>query len=234
MEFGLLKSKIDKKLTESYSNETFNKEIKNFKKLVLENTDISKAYHIYNELSKNKGFEKEFADDYLDECVELFNRIKFNQKSISLLESWVGKVKCENEYKDIDTLFGKNTLVIENIINSKNRILSNLTTKVSEPEVVKIPLDQVVEVANNALKNYLESLNESELKDIKKYMSLSESELKTRYEMLSEMVVEKLESLSNESDEDVKKSIKETINKIQTENVDSISLLKLKSLNENL
>ena len=31
MEFGLLKSKIEKKLTESYSKDTFNKEIKNFK-----------------------------------------------------------------------------------------------------------------------------------------------------------------------------------------------------------
>ena len=37
IKFGILKSKIEKVLLESYSNNTFKGELKNFKKLVLEN-----------------------------------------------------------------------------------------------------------------------------------------------------------------------------------------------------
>lgn len=234
MEFGILKSKIEQKLLESYSNKTFNTEIKNFKKLVLEQNDINKAYHLYNELSKQKGFEKEFAEDFLNECVDLYGRIKFTNKSISLLENWLKDVKVKNEYKDIDTVLAKNTIVIENIINSKQNILFNLTKKENKVDSVNIPLDKIVEVANTTLKNYLETLNESDLNNIKKYMSLTESEIKVRYDVLSEMVIEKLEKLSSTSDSDVKKSITETIEKIKTEPVDSVSLLKLKTLNDSL
>ena len=49
MEFGILKSKIETKLTESYNNKNFDSEIKKFKKYILEESltaDVSliKAY----------------------------------------------------------------------------------------------------------------------------------------------------------------------------------------------
>ena len=42
--FGLLKTKIENVLLESYANDTFKDEIKNFKKYVLENKNISKLF----------------------------------------------------------------------------------------------------------------------------------------------------------------------------------------------
>jgi hypothetical protein len=234
MEFGILKSKIEKKLTESYSKNSFNKEIKTFRDVVLKNDGISRAYHIYNEISKSKGFDKKFAEDYVNECIDIFNRIKFSKKSISLLESWVSGTKCENQYKDIDTIFNKSTLVIENIIESKNKIISNLTTKESTTELINIPLEKIVEVANENLKNYLTDLNESELNQVKKYLTLPKNEISKRYEVLSELVIEKLENMLNESDVETKERISETISKIKNDTIDSISLIKLKTLNENL
>jgi len=234
MEFGILKSKIEKKLTESYTNNNFNKEIKTFKDVVLKNDSISRAYHIYNEISKTKGFDKKFAEDYVNECIDIFNRIKFSKKSISLLESWVRNIKCENQYKDIDTIFNKTTLVIENIIDSKNRIISNLTTKESTTELINIPLEKIVEVANENLKNYLSDLNESELNQVKKYLTLPKNEISKRYEVLSELIIEKLENMLTESDNETKEKITETISKIKNDTIDSISLIKLKTLNENL
>jgi len=234
MEFGILKSKIEKKLTESYSKNNFNKEIKTFKDVVLKNDSISRAYHIYNEISKSKGFDKKFAEDYVNECIDIFNRIKFSKKSISLLESWVIGIKCENQYKDIDTIFGKKTLVIENIIESRNKIISNLTIKESTTELINIPLEKIVEVANENLKNYLSDLNESELTQVKKYLTLPKNEISKRYEVLSELVIEKLENMLNESDNETKGKITETISKIKNDTIDSISLIKLKTLNENL
>jgi hypothetical protein len=234
MEFGLLKSKIETRLVESYKNKTFNKEIKTFKKLVLEDKEISKIYHLYNELSKEKGFKESFAEDFLDESISLYNLVKVNPKKILRLENWVKGIKCENQYKDIDTVFSKNTFIVENIISAKNNIISNLTKKESKSEPIKIPLNKMVEVANTTLKNYLSNLNESELKEIQKYATLSQDDLNQRYEFLSEMVIEKLEKISNESELEVKNRIQETVTKIKSDKVDSLSLLKLKGLNENL
>lgn len=234
MEFGVLKSKIEKKLTESYSNNNFNKAIKTFKDVVLNDPNISRAYHIYNEISKSKGFEKKFAEDYVNECIDIFNRINFSKKSISLLESWISGVKCENHYKDIDTIFNKSTLVIENIIESKNKVISNLTIKESTSELINIPLEKIVEVANENLKNYLLDLNESELNQVKKYLTLPKDEISKRYDVLSELAIEKLENMLSESDKETNEKITETISKIKNDTVDSISLIKLKTLNENL
>ena len=47
MKFGIIKSKIENVLLESYKNNTFKDEVKNFKKLVLENKNVSKLYYLY-------------------------------------------------------------------------------------------------------------------------------------------------------------------------------------------
>ena len=234
MEFGLLKSKIETKLVESYKTNTFNSEIKTFKKLVLESEPIRMAYHIYDELSKQKGFDKEFADDYITECIDIYNRIKLTNDNLNKLNEWVKDIKVENQYNDIDIVLNKNTYIIENIIKSRQNIMSNLTSKQVQTEHINIPLDKMVEVANTTIKNYLENLEESDLEQIKKYSSLNEGEISKRYEVLSEMVIEKLETLSKNSDTETKNKINETISKIKNDTINSVSLLKLRSLNESL
>jgi hypothetical protein len=234
MEFGIIKSKIENKLIESYKQNKFNTDIKTFNKLVLEDKEVSKMYFLYDELSKEKGYLDNFADDYLSECIELIERVSISKKSISLIESWVKGVKCSNHYKDIDTVVNKNTIIVEDIINSKNRILSNLTSKKNVTETIQVSYDTMVEVANKTLKTYLDTINESDLKEIKKYTSLSQSDLDKRYDVVSEMVIDKLETLLSNSDSQTKTKINETIEKIKTDKVDSVSLFKLKSLNETL
>ena len=234
MEFGVIKSKIETKLIEAYKQDKFNTDIKTFNKLVLEDKEVSKMFFLYDELSKEKGYLDNFADDYLSECVELIERISISKKSISLIESWVKGVKCLNHYKDIDTVVYKNTIIVEDIINSKNRILSNLTSKKNVTETIKVSYKTMVEVANKTLKTYLDTINESDLKEIKKYTSLSQLDLDKRYDVVSEMVIDKLETLSSNSDLQTKTKINETIEKIKTDKVDSVSLFKLKSLNETL
>lgn len=234
MEFGILKSKIEEKLARAYSNNTLSEEIKVFKKIVLNNPNVSKAYHIYNELNINKGFDKKFAEDFVNECIDLYSKINLTKKTISQINNWTKDVVCENNYKEIDIVLGKNTLVIENIINSKNSIINNLTKKDSKSNIVNLPLEKIVEVANTNLKNYLSELNESELSQVKKYLTLPKNEIVKRFEVLSEMVVEKLETMLIESDDETKVKINQTINKIKSEKIDSLSLIKLKTLNESL
>ena len=53
MKFGILKSKIEKVLLESYSNNTFKNELKNFKTNVLDKKNIAKIFYLYDEFFLN-------------------------------------------------------------------------------------------------------------------------------------------------------------------------------------
>jgi hypothetical protein len=234
MEFGLLKSKIESKLIESYNNKNFDSELKTFKKLVLENTETKKLYYLYDVLSSNKGYQESFAEDYVNECVNLYKNIKINSNVLKQLNKWTENVVVENQYKDIDMVLFKNTMNVESIIESKQRVIKTLSIIKEESEVINISMDKMVEVANNTVKNYLSTIDESEQKEIKKYISLPQSEIQKRYEVLSEMVIEKLEVMSESSEPEVLSKINETIEKIKSEKINVVSLVKLKNLTENL
>ena len=62
MKIGILKSKVEKFLVESMSNNTFKSEIKTFKSLVLEDKDIAKAFYIYDVLDRKRGMSKDDAN----------------------------------------------------------------------------------------------------------------------------------------------------------------------------
>jgi hypothetical protein len=234
MKFGLLKSKIEQKLTESFEDKSFKKDIDTFKKLVLENNKISRIYNLYNELSKEKNFEAGFAEDYLNECIDIYQAISLKPKDTLKLEKWVNSVVSENHYKDIDIVFTRDTPLVENIMNSKTKILKSLTSTIMENAVINISMEKMVEVANKTVNDYLSKLDESEAKEVKKYINLSKSELEKRYEFLSEIAIEKLEVMSENSEPEVQTKINETINKIKNDNVDVVSLVKLKTLTGNL
>jgi hypothetical protein len=40
-----------------------------FKKMVLENKDLSELYYIYDDLSTNKNLPSDIADDYINESI---------------------------------------------------------------------------------------------------------------------------------------------------------------------
>lgn len=234
MEIGLLKSKIETKLINSYKNQTFQEEIKKFKNLVLEDSSISKAFFIYDELSNKKGFNPNFAEEFLNECCEIYSRIKFNSKNLKKVENWVKSIQSENFYKDIDMFLNKNTLVIEEIILSRDRIIESLSTSKNAKSLINLSLEQMTSAANKSIENYLGKIDVEQISEIKKYTSLSQEEVEKRFEVISEMVLEKLEKLSNESDKETKEKINETINKIKSEEVNYATLYKLKNLNETL
>ena len=89
-------------------------------------------------------------------------------------------------------------------------------------------------LANKNLNDHLLQLSESEVDQIKKYTSLSKDELSKRYQVISEMVFEKLETLSKSSDNETKQRIDETVKRIKTQDINTLSFIKLKSLNETL
>lgn len=238
MKFGILKSKVDKRLLESYSNQTLQKELKTFKKLVLENSNISKLFYLYDELRTNQGLNESVLDDYINECSKIYETTinKIKPQSIEKIKSWVKNIESKNDYEDIDNLFSKNVLTIETKIKSKNLIKESLKKKpVDKKEPIKIPLSSMVNVANNTIKNYIENLNESEQKELIKFLKLDDKELEVKFETLKENVVNKLNVIKeSEKDSDVISKIEETIKTVNSEKYDKLNYFKLSDLNDNL
>jgi hypothetical protein len=238
MKFGILKSKIENCLVESYKKDTLKRDMFVFEELVLKNKSLSTLYFLYDELSKNKGLNESIVNEYINESIVLFENTisKINTNDVKDVNQWIGHIVSENRYQDIDNLFSNNASTIEEKLKSKKTISENLKkdpTKVKE--VIEVPLKSMVEVANKTIKTYLNDLTESEKKQLNTLLSTPDDKLNKKYEFLKEDVIEKLETLLTESeDSETNQKINETIEKLQTENYDKLNYFKLKQLNENI
>jgi hypothetical protein len=238
MKFGILKSKIENCLVESYKKDTLKRDMFVFEELVLKNKSLSTLYFLYDELSKNKGLNESIVNEYINESIVLFENTisKINTNDVKGVNQWIGHIVSENRYQDIDNLFSNNASTIEEKLKSKKTISENLKkdpTKVKE--VIEVPLKSMVEVANKTIKTYLNDLTESEKKQLNTLLSTPDDKLNKKYEFLKEDVIEKLETLLTESeDSETNQKINETIEKLQTENYDKLNYFKLRQLNENI
>ena len=238
IKFGILKSKVENVLLESYKNDTFKTEIQNFKKLVLENKNINKIFFLYDDLSSDKGLNESVINDYINECITIYENTinKIKQSDIDNLKKWVGNTKVENIYESIDNLFSTNILTIESRINSKKLISESLKKQPKKvQETVNVPLTSMVNIANKTISTYIQNLEESDRKELTDLLTTSDEELQTSYETIKENVISKLTQMKlNESDSTTKETINETISKVSSEKYDKLTYFKLKSLNENL
>ena len=76
MTFGNIKSLIENNLLESYKDEKdFKKTLREFKHNVLSNKSMSKAYALYDQLSKPQGLNEHDAKEFLEEGISLLQRI---------------------------------------------------------------------------------------------------------------------------------------------------------------
>jgi hypothetical protein len=209
-----------------------------FEELVLKNKSLSTLYFLYDELSKNKGLNESFVNEYINESIILFENTvsKVNKNDVKDLNMWVGHIVSENRYVDIDNLFSNNISTLEEKLKSKKTISENLKKNtIKEKDVIEVPLKSMVEVANNTIKTHIDSLNESERKQLNVLLSTPDEKLNQKYNFLKEDVIEKLEGLLTENeDSETSGKINETIEKLQTENYDKLNYFKLKQLNENL
>jgi hypothetical protein len=237
MKFGTIKSKIEKILTESYLDETFKDQMFVFDQLVLKNKNIKKLYFLYDELSSNKGLEKNLAENFINECTIVFENTvnKITKNQLKDLELWTSGVKVKNNYEDIDNLFTSNVALLENKLKSKNLISENLQKKSEENLEINTTLDNLVDVGNKTINNYLSNLTESEKLKIKNILKESDEKLKLKFDLLKETIIEKLTDVKeNENDKEVLEKINLTITKVQNENFDKLNYLKLKDLEKGL
>jgi len=238
MKFGLLKSKIEKCLVESYTNNTIKRDLFVFDQLVAKNKNINKLYYLYDELSSKKGLNESIASDFVNQSITIYENIvnKISKSDIDDLKLWVSDIKTKNIYEDIDNVFSNNLLTLENKIKSKNILIENLKKKdENNDELKNISINQMVQIANKTVKNYLSSLNENEKIKLESILSESDEKLTLKYEIIKEDVVDKLNDLkSKETDNNIKSKITETITKVKNEKYDKLNYFKLQELNRNI
>lgn len=237
IKFGLLKSKIETKLLESYSNKTFKSEIKNFKKLVLENKNVSKLFYLYDELNSNKGLNESIVWDYINESIVIYENTinKIKPEDFRNIQSWVSDVKTENKYENIDNLFFVDVLNLESRILSKKVITENLKKpRVEKKESINLPISAMVNIANKTISTFVEGLNESEKKELLEFFSSDDTQLKESFDQIKGDVITKLESLKENTDSLTLIKINETIEKVTSESYNKLTYFKLKNLKESL
>lgn len=232
MTFGIVKSHIEKNLLESYKNEKeFKKSLREFKHNVLSNKLMSKAYSVYDQLSTGQGLSEQDAKYFIEEGVALLQRILPNVKLPSTISE-----NISNNYKDIDTLvYTQNVDLLERVKAKKNLIKTITSKKEGIREGVNIPITSMVTIANQTLRNYVETLDENSKKEFFQIISEDTKVLESKFNVIKESAITKLNTiLENEKEEDLKTKISETINKIKIEKFDQLNFLKLKNLEESI
>jgi len=232
MTFGLVKSTIESNLLDSYKNEKeFKKTLREFKENVLNNKQISKLYSVYDQLSQPQGLNQIDAEHYLNEGLNLIEKILPSVKMPSSTK------KSENNlYSDIDTLVYTNKLNLKERIQSRKNILNVL---MSEPkkitEGVKIPVSSMVKIANLTLENYIKDMDSESKKLFIDVIKGDKDNMEKDYSTLKEGTIDKLKTLFTESEEgEIKSKISETIEKLQKEEFTQINYVKLISLKNGL
>ena len=239
MEFGILKTKIEESLVKSYTNKGIKKDMFLFNELVLENKSIARLYFLYDELSENKNLDDVVASEFINESVKIYNQIskEISKNSLKEINMCLGHIKCENRYKDVDNLFSKNIISLEDKLKSKTSIMETLMKKKESLTETKLdlPLEKIVDVANKTVNNYLSQLDESEKKNILKVLKEDDSKLEIEFNVIKESVVTRLNNLKkDEDDAEVVSTIQETISKVEKEFYTKDNYLKLKKLNNTI
>lgn len=232
MTFGKVKSLIEKNLLESYKNETeFKKTLREFKHNVLSNKSMSKAYDIYNQLSSPQNLSEQDANHFLEEGLNLLSKILPNLKMPSNVFEGT-----ENKYSDIDTLVYSQKVNLIERINAKKNIVNVITSEIDVvEETINIPISSMISIANQTIRNYIQTLDEISKKEFFQIVSEDTNVLEKKFETIRESAVSKLEVILNKEDEtEMKSKILETINKIRIEKFDHLSFLKLKDLDKSL
>jgi hypothetical protein len=232
MTFGTVKSLIEKNLFESYSNEKeFKRTLREFKQNVLNNKSMSKAYNIYDQLTTPQDLTEQDAKLFIEEGINLLNKILPNVKLPSnVFES------TDNKYSDVDTLvYTQKINLLERVESKKNLIKIVSSKKGVVKEGINLPISSMVSIANQTIKNFIQTLDEESKKEFFQIVSEDTKTLESKFETIRESAISKLQNiLEQENERDMKIKISETIDKIKLEKFDQINFLKLKNLEESI
>lgn len=239
--FGVLKTKILKKLTESYSNKN-KSEVKDILNTIKENKDFKEMYLFYEEIENKYFDDKEIAKLYVEEIQSVLK--DKSDKIASFTKKLSTKLKDveinENElYSNLDFLVQEENLSnVDKKIIAKKKLVEHLTTK---KEIVKKEETQLVEnenllyavLANNFNVLYNNSLNESQKKELQGILSLTDEDLEVKIGDLKESILGQVGNILSESkDGDLTSKltkVKDEVNEMKPSKFNYYRLVQLKN-----
>lgn len=233
MKFGQLLSKIEGLMVNSYVNETTKFEVRNFKKLVLENKNVSVMYYIYTELSKKKGYDKTLAESYINESLRQVDKIlpKLNTQKI---EYWAKDVVSKNNYQEIDNLIYNSPDKIMENVESRKTLIKTLSETTEVKTAIQLPMETLLNIANREISSYIENLDEDSKRDLSKVLMTEDTELSKEFDELKTKTIHSLSNLNESMDESTTKKLQETIQQIKSEVFSKINYVKLYNLYNNI
>ena len=207
--FGVIKTKILNKLTESYANEN-KAEIKDILTLIKENKDFKEMYLFYEEIENKYIDDKETAKLYVEGVVTILKQQMDGLTTFCTSLNKMINVESINEneiYNSLDVLIEKDNLSnIEKKVNAKKKLVEHLTTKkeIKESKDSKIiPNETLLQavLANNFNVLYSNTLSESQQTELKNILSITHEELLVKTTELKESINNQVSTLLSESND---------------------------------
>jgi hypothetical protein len=235
MKFGILKTKIENKLVESFKNNTLKEDLNYFRKNILSDKDFCKMMSVYDNLSENKNVDKETATFIVDDLVSEFKKIKLKESTKKYINKWTKNITETSNYSLIDNLLYLGINKIDDKTKSKKLVIESLTKKqVDKKDSPKLPISMILNVANQKANEFLQNLNESDRTKVLEIIKLDDSSLKENFEKLKESTLNKIDGLINESEGELKNTLIETKNRISISESNKKEYIKLLDLNKSL
>ena len=210
--FGVIKTKLLNKLTESYANEN-KAEIKNILTTIKENKDFKEMYLFYEEIEGKTISDKETAKLYVEGLSTYFGEPIGNWNNLNMFCESLNKrlgdkeVTTNDLYESLDILSEKDSLSnIEKKVIAKKKLVEHLTSKkeITElKETTLIPNETLLNavLANNFNVLYSNTLSESQKEELKNILSIPYDELIIKSNELSESIINQVSTLISESNE---------------------------------
>jgi uncharacterized protein (DUF1015 family) len=209
--FGILKTKILNKLTESYSTKN-KKEVKDILSTIKENKEFKEMYLFYEEIENKYIEDKEVAQLYVENISPILRQNMENIKEFSKsldAKMDVTDVKVHELYEALDALTESDKLSnVENKVTAKRKLIEHLTTK---KEIVEnagknvTPNENLLNavLANNFNVLYNATLSESEKEKLKEILSIPQAELVTNTTELKESILTQVDGLLKEATDEL-------------------------------
>ena len=207
--FGVIKTKLLNKLTESYAKEN-KAEIKNILTTIKENKDFKEMYLFYEEIENKYIDDKETAKLYVEGVVNILKQQMDDLTTFCTSLNKMINVETINEneiYNSLDILIEKDSLSnIEKKVNAKKKLVNHLTTKKEIKESkdsTLIPNENLLNavLTNNFNALYSNTLSESQKEELKNILSIPYDEIITKTTELKESIVSQVSTLLSESND---------------------------------
>jgi hypothetical protein len=239
--FGIIKSKLLTKLTESYANEN-KAEIKDILNTIKENKDFKEMYLFYEEIENKYIDDKETAQLFVEGVVNILKQQMTELSDFCTSLNKMINVESINEneiYNSLDVLIENDSLSnIEKKVNAKKKLVEHLTTKKEIKESKDSTLIPNENLLNAVLTNnfnvlYSNTLSEQQKEELKNILSLSNEDLLTKTTELKESIINQVSTLiseSNETDLSTKlKKVKDEVNEMFPSKLNYYRLTELKN-----